>query len=215
MTWEGVLFDLDGTLLDSSQDLMSALNALLADYNQPPVIYEHFRPSIAHGGMAMLKMGFGTLPEDTDVNTLREKFFTYYDETQHAQSALFPGMLTVLQYLEEHAIPWGIVSNKHERFTLPAIARTTLNPAIVIAGDTLTACKPHPLPVLHACKQLGCDPRKTLFIGDAEVDVLAGKRANTKTAVANYGFLHPDIDTSAWQADFYVENEEELFDIIG
>ena len=206
---QAVLFDLDGTLADTAPDLAYALN-------QPPLPYESIRPVVSHGGMALIKLGFGLAPDTPDFEERRERLLSIYAENLCRATGLFPGMGAVLSRLETDGLPWGIVTNKPAWLTDPLIAALQLErrAACVVSGDTCNRRKPHPDPILHACQLLGRDPRHTWYIGDAGRDIQAGKSAGCLTIGALYGYLHPDDPPDAWQADLTIDRPEQLLDLL-
>ena len=214
MTFNAVLFDLDGTLLDTSQDLANALNDLLQDHGQPALPYRMIREKLSLGGKGLIELGFHPLPDKESLLALREQFFRYYTERMHENTALFPGMQSVLDYLHKQALPWGIVTNKHACFSAPVVKKLGLSHGSLICGDTLPVCKPHPDPLFKACEELGVDPTHCVYIGDAERDIEAGRRAGMKTIAATYGYLEADDDVAAWQADFVIDAPEDFLRIL-
>ncbi|GJM07638.1 MAG: phosphoglycolate phosphatase [marine bacterium B5-7] len=214
MKFSAVLFDLDGTLLDTSQDLANALNDLLQDHGQPALPYRMIREKLSLGGKGLIELGFKPLPDKESLLALREQFFQYYTERMHENTALFPGMQSVLDYLAEKSLPWGIVTNKHVRFSEPVVEKLGLSHGSLICGDTLPVCKPHPDPLFKACEELGVDPTHCVYIGDAERDIEAGRRAGMKTIAAKYGYLTEDEDIDAWQADVVIESPEMLLQLL-
>jgi 2-phosphoglycolate phosphatase len=213
---QAVLFDLDGTLADTAPDLAYALNQTLLHYRHPPLPYESIRPVVSHGGIALIKLGFGLAPDTPDFEERRERLLSIYAENLCRATGLFPGMGAVLSRLETDGLPWGIVTNKPAWLTDPLIAALQLErrAACVVSGDTCNRGKPHPDPILHACQLLGRDPRHTWYIGDAGRDIQAGKSAGCLTIGALYGYLHPDDPPDAWQADLTIDRPEQLLDLL-
>ena len=211
-TIDTVLFDLDGTLLDTAPDMAHALNTLRNYHGLPDLALAQIRPCVGFGSKALLKLGFGMDDHHPEYPRLLEEFFAAYDHCLAHSTVLFPEMAAVLNHLEAKNIPWGIVTNKPARFTseiLDALDLTRRS-AITICGDTLTNRKPHPEPLLHACKILQRSPATTLYVGDTITDVQASKAAGTRSLVALYGYISADEDPYAWQADGYVETAGEI-----
>ncbi|MBL4647363.1 MAG: HAD-IA family hydrolase [Gammaproteobacteria bacterium] len=216
MTNPTVLFDLDGTLLDSVHDLARALNLLLAQRQREPVTLDKIRQVVSHGRPGMLKLCFGVSEEDKEYHLLSQDFGKLYTRHLLTQPRLFPGVTTLLSQLEKRHIKWGIVTNKPTRFTKPIVKYLgwLSRAACVVCGDTFQYKKPHPQPILQACQQIPCRTDNTIFIGDADNDIIAGKAAGTKTIVALYGYLAEDDKPDAWQADDYVNCVDELLNKI-
>jgi len=201
---EGVLFDLDGTLLDTAPDLAAALNRLRRDEGLEPTPFERLRPYTSQGVRGLLRAGFGMTPDHPDYRRLFDRFLEHYAADLCVETQLFEGMDTLLDHLDAAGLPWGIVTNKKSRFTLPLLDALALRQraATIVSGDTTAATKPSPLPVLHACREAGCDPRRTLFVGDDPRDIEAGRAAGTLTAAVTFGYLGDSEPVEAWGADF-------------
>ncbi len=207
-----VLFDLDGTLVDTAPDLANALNTLLAAHNKPPLAFTRIREVVSQGGIAMIKLAFNITPEDQRFEPLKQQFLQLYQQQLYQHSRLFPGMENILQYLETHHILWGVVTNKPSWLTEPLLQglNLTQRAACIVSGDTTAQSKPHPLPLLYACQQLSIMPKDCLYIGDAQRDIEAGKRANMMTLAALFGYLKADEDATQWQADAMINTPEEI-----
>lgn len=211
---QGVLFDLDGTLLHTVPDLVAALNHLRTEFNLPPLDFASITPIAGLGSKAMIKRALDIDEHHELFQKMREKFLTYYADNIANSTDFFPEMETVLHYLDERKIPWGIVTNKltiHTEKVLFAL-NFSHRPGCVVCGDTLSTYKPHPEPILHACKLLGIDPKKSLYIGDAATDVQASKAAGTYSLVALYGYINDDEDPYKWKADGYIQKPLDIID---
>lgn len=211
-----VLFDLDGTLLDTAPDLAFALNTLLQQKKLLPLALETIRPHASHGGKALLKLGFSIDDTHADYAELSKTLLTIYRENICIGTQLFPGMQEVLDYLLLKKIHWGVVTNKPAWLTEPLLKQLNLfeQAACVISGDTLTKRKPDPAPLLHACEIMGCAPSETIYFGDAERDIQAAKNAGIKVYIAKYGYLdHCDV-IDDWRADGCIETPSEIIKII-
>jgi phosphoglycolate phosphatase len=209
---DNVLFDLDGTLADTAPDLATALNRLLEERGRRQLPFAAIRPMVSHGGIHMLTRAFAMDKDDPAFPDLRERFLAIYETALAVETRLFAGVPELLQELDSSGRTWGIVTNKIERLTFPLIDALGLNhrAACVICGDTLTWSKPHPAPMLLACERVGQAPDRTLYIGDAEKDVIAGRSANMYTLVARYGYLG-DADTpELWGANGLVDTPLEV-----
>jgi phosphoglycolate phosphatase len=194
----GVLFDLDGTLLDSAEDLVAALNHVRQGEGLEPVEHPAFRRYASRGALGLIEAGMP--PSAPTVQNRRKKaFLDYYAMNSVQETRLFEGFDRVLDQLEQRGIPWGVVTNKIERLTLPILGATGLlsRAACVVCGDTLTRSKPHPAPVLLACELLGLAPENVLMVGDDLRDIQAGQAAGTRTAFAAYGYINCSMDEVA------------------
>ncbi|MCC7121972.1 MAG: phosphoglycolate phosphatase [Gammaproteobacteria bacterium] len=204
----GVLFDLDGTLLDTAPDLAAALNRTRADYGLPALAYATIRPWVSHGSYALTRLGFDFAETSPAFEAAREALLEHYHTHVAVATQPFPGMTALLADIEARGLRWGIVTNKPGWLTEPLLARLGLSwcPACVVSGDTLPERKPHPAPLLHAAKLIGCEPACCVYVGDAERDVAAGRAAGMRTLVASYGYLGPDEDPARWQAHAIVDS---------
>ncbi len=207
-----VLFDLDGTLLDTAPDLAAALNATLQLNERAALPFETIRPVVSHGGRALIELGFGIDPQHPEFEPLRKQLLDFYEANIAVQTALFPGMAEVLDELEKRDIRWGVVTNKPGWLTDPLLDALDLSPraACVVSGDTLKERKPHPAPLLHACTLARCQPQQTLYVGDAERDIEAGRNAGMHTLVALFGYLMEHDRPQDWGADALVEQPADI-----
>lgn len=212
-----VLFDLDGTLADTAPDLAFALNETLARYGRSPLAPELIRPQVSHGGTALIRLGFGLGPGHPGFEERRDHLLRTYRANLHRTTRLFPNMETLLQRLDGHAIGWGVVTNKPSWLTEPLIAAMGLSQraACVVCGDTLERRKPDPEPILHACERAGVRPDQCVYVGDAERDILAGRRAGTRTLIAAFGYLGESDRPDDWGADGAVADPLEILDWLG
>lgn len=210
-----VLFDLDGTLVDTAPDLIASLNRTLQAFGYPPVESDELRPFISYGAMAMINHSLPNLEEDLKQQMLAHMLDSYQQNIAD-QSQLFDGMEDVLAVLEAKGIKWGVVTNKRERFTLPLLSALNLDQRVVcsVSGDTTAFSKPHPEPMFEACRRAGIAAENCLYVGDASHDVTAGKTAAMKTLVALYGYLKPDDKPESWGADGCISHPAHLVDWI-
>jgi 2-phosphoglycolate phosphatase len=211
-----VLFDLDGTLLDTAPDLVLALNNLLKSHNRPSVEVSKLRNLASQGSIALTRYGFPDVKNDVRLEQLRQEFLQHYADSVCVDSELFNGMESLLQTIEGQNIPWGIVTNKPGDLTQSLLGKLSLSsrPACIVSGDTLAVRKPHPDPLLLASKTIQLSPHHTIYIGDDPRDIYAGNAAGMYTCVARYGYIEPDIDTDQWGADFTINNPLELLNHI-
>ena len=207
-----VLFDLDGTLVDTALDMASALNQALATHGKPPLPFEKIRPVVSLGSAAMILAGFNITETATDFIPLRDEFLEIYRNNLTRHSRLFPGMEQVLAELEKNGSRWGIVTNKPGWLTRPLLQGLGLDTRTncIVSGDTLNHRKPHPAPLLHACQLLNCAPNDTLYAGDARRDVEAGINAGMTTLVAAYGYIGAADDPESWGADGLINSPAEI-----
>jgi 2-phosphoglycolate phosphatase len=207
-----VLFDLDGTLLDTAPDMAQALNTLRRARNLPELPLEIIKPAVGYGSKALLKLAFNIDDSHDRYNAFLEEFFNAYKNCLAHKTTLFAGMPEVLNYLEGNNITWGIVTNKPKRFTHDLLDELDLSKrsAVTICGDTLPQRKPHPAPILHACEILKCPTSGTLYVGDAATDIIASKAAGVSSLAALYGYISAEEDPYTWQADGYINAPSEI-----
>ena len=213
----GVLFDLDGTLLDTAPDMAQALNRLRLEQGLSALECAAIRPVVSHGSRGLIRLGFDLGPEDIGFEPLKQRFLDLYSADLARDTTLFPGMADVLQHLESQAIRWGIVTNKPAWLAQPLLRRIDLferslfeRSACVISGDTTAHAKPHPEPLLYACRLLALAPGACLYVGDAERDIEAGRRAGMTTVAARYGYRYASETPESWGADGLIDSPLEL-----
>lgn len=214
--FKSVFFDLDGTLADTAPDLAAAANKMLTDRSRPPLSPQAMRHLASSGARGMIQASFHIGPDDPLFESFKEEFLANYEQAIHVETILFPGMELLLNRLDENAIPWGIITNKIERFTLPLVKSMGLDRRtnVIISGDTTPHAKPHPAPILLAAQQKGADPTHAVYIGDDLRDIQAGQAAGMKTIAAAYGYCGDKDPPHAWGADFIVNSPDELSSII-
>ncbi|MEN9369026.1 MAG: hypothetical protein RL489_3384 [Pseudomonadota bacterium] len=198
-----VLFDLDGTLVDSALDLGGAGNDLRERRGLPPLPLEVFRPLTGTGARGMLRVALGTTPEDADFEALKDEYLAIYATRLTRLTRVFDAMAPVLDALDAAALPWGIVTNKHSRFAEPVVAGTGLatRSRVLVCGDTTARAKPFPDPLLEAARRLAVDPAHCLYVGDDLRDIQAGRAAGMGTVAAAWGYLGDGEPIEAWGAD--------------
>ena len=214
--FHGVFFDLDGTLADTAPDLVAATNKLLLARNLDPKPYEFLRPYASAGARGLLEGAFGIGTDHPDFITLRDEFFSNYENALLVDSKLFADIDHLLDQMDQAKLPWGIVTNKSQRFTNPLVELMGLNQRSIstVSGDTTPHSKPHPEPILHAAKLANIDPTKSLYVGDDIRDVIAGKAAGMKTVAAAYGYCGCKEAPQDWGADYLIHTPLELLKII-
>ncbi len=211
-----VLFDLDGTFADTAPDLASALNHVRGQRGLPPLPLETVRPQASHGARGLLKLGFGIEPDAPDFAALRESFLNYYNAHICVHTTLFAGMAQLVEALEQRSLPWGIVTNKPHRFTVPLMQALGYahRAACLISGDTCAHSKPHPEPMLKACQIIGVSPAQCLYLGDDLRDMQAANASGMRGIIANYGYISDDASVKNWNAHGSVNKPTELLDLI-
>lgn len=212
MSVNAVLFDLDGTLLDTAPDLAYAINRLREENQLQALPFSEIRQIVSLGSKVMLKLALGMEETHPNFSRTREHFFSLYQKHLADSTRFFPQMEQVLDHLEKLHIPWGIVTNKLTKHTLALLKALSLEhrPVCIVCGDTLPKYKPDPEPILHACELIQAKPNNCLYIGDSATDVIASKAAGTKSLVALYGYISDQDDPLAWQADGYVKEPLEI-----
>lgn len=209
-----ILFDLDGTLVDTAPDLAAAINLVRTTRGLAPTPYESLRPYASAGARGLIGAAFGLTPEDAEYDALRTAFLDNYAAALAVNSCLFDGVAALLNSLRESNLPWGIVTNKSTRFTLPLVQQIGLqNTACVICGDTTPHAKPHPEPLLEAARRLGLTPQECWYVGDDLRDIQAGQAAGMLTVAATWGYGGA-IDFSTWGADFLADTPLQVLGLI-
>ena len=211
-----VLFDLDGTLADTAPDLARALNRLRAANALAPMPLELTRPYTSSGARGLLKIGFGLDPGDERYEALRLQFLDFYAAEICVDTRLFDGMAELLAQLERDRKPWGVVTNKAERLTLPLLdaLHLTGHAACVVGGDTTARLKPHPDSLLHAAAALRLPPSACLYVGDDLRDIQAARAAGMPVLAARYGYLGNGGPIESWQADAIIDHPRQVFDYL-
>ena len=211
---QAVLFDLDGTLADTSPDLTDALNELLSRYGKNKLEYELVRQHTSRGSIAMIELGFGEPIEESFGMKLRDEFMQLYAEMLCVKTKLFAGVPDLLDYLDQAKIPWGIVTNKPGRLAEPLIQELDIayRAICTVSGDSLSRRKPSPDQLHHAANMLGIEESLCIYMGDDPRDIQAGKAAGMMTAVAAYGYIQENQDPHSWGADTLFQNPLELKD---
>ena len=211
-----VLFDLDGTLIDTAPDMAMALNILREEEGLEALPFQQIRPVVSNGSLALVELGFGSdlAPERREM--LKQRYLEIYQDNLHIESRLFEGMDTLLSHIEERGMLWGVVTNKPGWLTDPLMASLNLThrAACIVSGDTTPHRKPHPEPMFHACRQAGTESQHCIYIGDAKRDIEAGKNASMKTLIAAYGYIGNWEQPENWGADGCIQHPNQIIGFI-
>ena len=204
---QAILFDLDGTLIDSAPDLGAAADKMRTDRGLPSLPLMHYRPMAGAGARGMLGVAFGMTPEHPDFLAYREEFFVNYENAMTERTVIFDGVPEMIAVLVQAGLPWGVVTNKSSRFTDPLTAAMPLfsTASAIVSGDTTPHAKPHPEPLFEAARRLGLDPCRCVYVGDDERDIVAGLAAGMGTVAATYGYLGQQADVSRWNAHLHID----------
>lgn len=211
-----VLFDLDGTLIDSAPDLAAAADRMRVQRGMPSLPPEQYRHMAGAGARGMLSVAFGMTPEHAQFAELKEEFFGNYERCMTEQTCAFDGVQALIAQLHQRGIRWGVVTNKSARFTEPLTRAMPLfaSAATIISGDTTPHAKPHPEPLFEAARRVGVAPGRCIYVGDDERDIVAGLAAGMGTVAATYGYLGLKADTTAWGAHAAIENPLALLNLL-
>jgi phosphoglycolate phosphatase len=213
---QAVLFDLDGTLIDSAPDLGAAVDKMRVDRGMSSMPLAHYRHMAGAGARGMISLAFGYTPDHPDYEAMKEEFFRNYESCMTERTFAFEGVAQMIAALVATKLPWGVVTNKSKRFAEPLTQAMPLfkSSAVLICGDTTPHAKPHPEPLLEAARRLGLDPSTCIYVGDDERDIVAGHAAHMKTIAAAYGYLGAQGDVEKWHADAQIQSPSELASLI-
>ena len=213
---EAVLFDLDGTLIDSAPDLGAAADQMRTDRGLASLALDLYRPMAGAGARGMLGVAFGMTPDHPDYNAMREEFFVNYERRMTQLTYVFEGVAELIEQLRERGLAWGVVTNKSMRFAAPLTRSMPLfaTAQTVVGGDSTPHAKPHPAPLLEAARQIGVAPQRCVYVGDDERDVVAGLAAGMGTVAAAYGYLGNHADTRHWGAQAHIQAPLELLSLL-
>jgi phosphoglycolate phosphatase len=213
---QAVLFDLDGTLIDSAPDLGAAADKMRVDRGLASLPLADYRPMAGAGARGMLGVAFGLTPEHADYDTLREEFFVNYETCMTQRTFVFEGVAELIAGLVARDLPWGVVTNKSSRFTNPLTRAMPVfaTAATVVSGDMTPHAKPHPEPLFEAARRLGVAPSRCLYVGDDERDIVAGLAAGMGTVAATYGYLGQQADIGLWRAHAVINSPLQLLKLL-
>jgi len=211
-----VLFDLDGTLIDSAPDLGAAADKMRMDRGMPSLPAALYRPMAGAGARGMLGVAFGITPDAPEFALLREEFYVNYETRMVAGTVIFEGVRQLIDGLREQGLHWGVVTNKSARFTEPLTRAIPLfaSAGAIVSGDTTPFAKPHPEPLFEAARRIGVDPALCIYVGDDERDIVAGHAAGMRTVAATYGYMGEQADAAQWHAHASIESPLELLQML-
>lgn len=211
-----VLFDLDGTLIDTAPDMAAALDILCDEEQHTRLPYSDIRQVVSNGSVALVKLAFGEQLETETLERLKKRYLEIYQDNLAVNSQLFDEMHELLIQLEKKDIKWGVVTNKPGWLTEPLMEALGLHQRAVciVSSDSTKNRKPHPEPMYYACKLAGSQPEECIYVGDARRDIEAGQNAGMKTIVAKYGYIGDWEDTDEWQADYSIQSPSQLLKLL-
>lgn len=211
-----VLFDLDGTLIDSAPDLAGAANDMRAARGLMVIPDAQLRPLVGTGARGMVAAAFGVTPDDAEFEVLRDEFLSRYEQRMTRLTQVFPDVQPLLDALDQRAIPWGIMTNKNTRFAEPVARALGLyaRAATLVCGDTTPHAKPHPEPLLEAARRMRILPEQCIYVGDDLRDVQAGRAAGMRTAAAAWGYLGAGEPVAQWEADHIIDSPAQLLKLL-
>lgn len=213
---EAVLFDLDGTLIDSAPDLGAAADKMRIDRGLPSWPLQHYRHMAGAGARGMLAIAFDMTPEHPDFEAMKEEFLANYENCMTERTIIFDGVVGMIAQLQEKGLPWGVVTNKSNRFTDPLTRSMPMfsTAGAIVSGNTTPHAKPHPEPLLEAARRMSVAPARCVYVGDDERDIVAGLAAGMGTVAATYGYLGQQSDISRWNAHLHIDSPSDLLKFI-
>lgn len=211
----GILFDLDGTLVDTALDMVGVLFDMLDAHGGDKLPYALARASVSNGSLALVRLAFPDADEELQLK-LQQEYLDRYEKSVCRESVLFPGIPELIDTLDQHGRPWGVVTNKPGYLTEPLLHQLKIagRAGCAISGDTLPERKPHPAPLLLASQQIGVSPEETIYVGDAQRDIEAGRRAGMTTVAVTYGYITANDNPDLWEADIMAADTQELTKIL-
>jgi 2-phosphoglycolate phosphatase len=211
-----VLFDLDGTLIDSAPDLGAAADQMRTDRGLASLPLALYRPMAGAGARGMLGVAFGITPDAPEFPVLREEFFVQYESRMLRNTQVFDGVAELVAALRARGLAWGVVTNKSVRFTEPLTRSIPLfeSAKAIVSGDTTPYSKPHPEPLFEAARRIGVPPGACIYVGDDERDIMAGRSAGMRTVAATYGYMGEQAEVARWDADAAIASPMELLQLL-
>jgi len=214
MNISAVLFDLDGTLLDTAPDFETAVNGVLDDKKLAPLQVDAIREHIGDGSAGIIASVFGLSKEDSGFSLLQQQLLQNYRACLTDKTQIFPCLDSSIEWLDKHEIPWGIVTNKPSEYADPVVQLLLPSSQVLICPDHVKRPKPDPEGILQACKKLDVNPSECLYVGDHLRDIKAGQAANTKTLAVGWGYIGPDDQANAWGADWCINTTSEMLPLL-
>lgn len=213
---KAVLFDLDGTLLDTAPDFATVLNIMRRNRDQAPIPYAAIRATVSDGARALVQLGFGLHEGENGFEELRAELLDLYSRHLADETRLFPGMAETLADIENRGLQWGIVTNKPSAYALPLLEKLSLagRSAVTVCPDHVRHRKPDPESIHFACETLGCGADQVIYVGDHRRDIETGRNAGAATVACNWGYVHDEDPPAGWLADFTIDRAEQLIDIL-
>ena len=211
-----VLFDLDGTLIDTAPDMAAALDILCDEEDHPRKPYSEVRPIVSNGSVALIKLAFGEALDAATLERLKSRYLDIYQQHLSVHSTLFDEMTELLEQLESNDIKWGVVTNKPGWLTEPLMEALGLfkRASCIVSADTTKNRKPHPEPMYYACKLTGAQPEECVYVGDARRDIEAGQNAGMMTIIAEYGYIEDTENVDDWQADHRIQRPSQIMALL-
>ncbi|GAA5316949.1 MAG: N-acetylmuramic acid 6-phosphate phosphatase MupP [Candidatus Pelagadaptatus aseana] len=214
MTVKAVLFDLDGTLLDTAPDFEVVLNQLRQEEGLGPIDADKVRQTVSNGARALVELGFDIKEGEPGFEDLRLRLLALYEQHLAVATKPFPGIEQLLSFCKENNLAWGIATNKPEQYTTPLVRALQLQPDCVICPDHVSERKPHPESMTLGASIIGCQTDEIVYVGDHIRDIQCGNRANCTTIAVRYGYIDEADDINAWQADYIVDQADDISPII-
>jgi len=211
-----VLFDLDGTLIDSAPDLGAAADQMRVQRGMSSLPLEAYRPLCGTGARGMLEVAFAIGPDHPDFESMRDEFFANYERCMTQRTHAFDGVRELIEALLARGLSWGVVTNKSQRFSMPLTSGMPLfaSAGAIVSGDTTPYAKPHPAPLLEAARRIGLAPERCVYVGDDERDIIAGHAAGMQTVAATYGYLGTRADVVSWNAHAQINSPLALLQLL-
>lgn len=216
MKLKAILFDLDGTLLDTAADFVGVLNKMRASRAMSPVDERAVRQTVSDGASALITLAFGLHPDDTGFNELRQELLDLYSEDLAVHTTPFDGINELLAYIKTHNLRWGIATNKPRAYAEPLVAAMNFDPPcdVLVCPDDVAQRKPDPESLFYACKILDCTIDEAIYLGDHQRDIACGQNAGMKTIACSYGYVPAGENVENWKADYLCDDSRQLLTLI-
>ena len=213
---KAVIFDLDGTLVDTAEEFILVVQALRAEHGLGSMNENRIRSVVSSGARALVSLALDIKEQDIEFEGKRLRLLELYSSVLGSVAAPYPGIEPLIIQLQSQGIAWGIATNKPRAYTTPLMAELNMQPApaCVVCPDDVSKTKPDPEPLYLGCKTIGCEPGQAIYVGDHQRDIEAGRRAGMYTIAATYGYIEPDDDPALWGADALVEASTQLSNLI-